>query len=181
MKKKLYLLFLFTAIVSLFVACVKDIDFSQTEDVVLTPTLELDFILFNLNSESFSDLGANNLVVSDTTFINFLNDDITADNLIKADIFFKNTNSFPVQLITQYQFLDENNDLHYEILIPVNSGSISNPVITEHIEIIEEDNIVNLTMAEKVVVNVIAPSPLDNIDGTLNLQSKTTYYLRIEQ
>ena len=34
---------------------------------------------------------------------------------------------------------DENNDVYYEILIPVNSGSLSNPVITEHIEIIEED------------------------------------------
>tara|TARA_R110000787_G_scaffold279936_1_gene390347 strand:- start:15229 stop:15774 length:546 start_codon:yes stop_codon:yes gene_type:complete len=181
MKKKLYLLFLFTAIIPLFIACVKDTDFSQTEDIVITPTLELDFLFFNLNSESFSDLGTNNLVVSDTTFFNFLNDEFTADNLIKADIYFKNTNSFPVDLMTQYKFLDENNELHYEILIPVNSGTISNPVITEHIEIIEEDNIINLTMAEKVVVNVIAASPLDNLDGVLNLQSKTTYYLRIEQ
>jgi hypothetical protein len=168
-------------IVSLFIACVKDTDFSQTEDIAITPKLEFDFIFFNLNSENFSDLGVNNLVVTDTTFFNVLNDDFTIDNLIKADIYFKNTNSFPVQLITQYQFLDENNELQYEILIPVNSGSINNPVITEHIEIIEEDNIINLTLAEKVVVNVITPSPLDNVVGMLNLQSKTTYYLRIEQ
>jgi hypothetical protein len=32
-----------------------------------------------------------------------------------------------------------------------------------------------------VVVNVIAPSSLDNLDGMLNLQSKTIYYLSLEQ
>ena len=181
MKKKLHLLFLFTAVILIFTACIKDTDFNQTDDIVITPILELDLLFFNLNSENFSDLGTNNLVVTDTTFFNFLNDEFTVDNLIKADFYFRNTNSFPIQFTTQYQFLDENNDLHYEILIPVNSGSLNNPVITEYTEIIEGDNIVNLTMAEKVVVNVLASSPLDNLDGILKLQSKTTYYLRIEQ
>jgi hypothetical protein len=181
MKKKLYLLFLFTAVISLFMACVKDTDFNQTDDILITPTVALDFLFFNLNSESFSNIGAANLVVTDTTFFELLNEDFTVDNLIKADFYFKNTNSFPIQLITQYQFLDENNELHYEIIIPINSGSLSNPVITEHVEIIEEGSIVNLTLADKVVVNVIASSPLDNIAGFLNLQSNTTYYLRLEQ
>jgi hypothetical protein len=36
-------------------------------------------------------------------------------------------------------------------------------------------------MADKVVVNVTAASPLDNLDGILNLQSKTIYYLSLEQ
>ena len=181
MKNKIHLFLLFTALISLLMACVKDTDFNQTDDILITPTVALDFLLFNLSSESFSEIGVANLVVSDTTFFKFLNEDFTVDNLIKADFYFKNTNSFPIQFSTQYQFLDENNELHYEIIIPVNSGSLSNPVITEHIEIIEEGTIVNLTMADKVVVNVTAASPLDNLDGILNLQSKTTYYLRIEQ
>ena len=162
-------------------ACVKDIDFDQTDDIILSPVVALDFIFFNINSENFSDISPTNLIVTDTTSFDFLNEDFLVDNLIKADFYFKNTNSLPSQLITQYQFLDENNDLHYEIIIPVNSGSLSNPVITEHIEIIEEGTIVNLTMADKVVVNVKAPSPLDNLGGILNLQSKTTYYLRVNQ
>ena len=181
MKKKLHLLFLFTAVILFFTACIKDTDFNQTDDIVVTPTLELDFLFFNLNSENFSEIGMNNLVVTDTTNFNFLNDEFTADNLLKADFYFKNTNSFPIQLTTQYQFLDENNNIHYEIIIPVNTGSNLNPVITEHNEIIEGDDIINLTMAEKVVVNIIASSSVDNLDGLLNLQSKTTYYLRIEQ
>ena len=181
MKKKIHLFLLFTALISLLMACVKDTDFNQTDDILITPTVALDFLLFNLSSESFSEIGVANLVVSDTTFFNFLNEDFTVDNLIKADFYFKNTNSFPIQFSTQYQFLDDDNVLHYEITIPVNPGSINNPVITEDIEIIEEDAIVNLTKADKVVVNVIAASPLGILDGILNLQSKTNYYLRIEQ
>ena len=181
MKKKLHILFLFTAISTLFMSCVKDTDFNQTDDIVISPVVALDFIFFNINSENFSEISPTNLVVTDTVFFDFLNEDFTVDNLIKADFYFKNTNSFPIQLITQYQFLDENNELNYEIIIPINLGSISNPVITEYIEIIDENSIVNLTLADKVVVNVIASSTINNIDGILNLESKICYYLRVEQ
>lgn len=181
MKKNIYLLFLFSAVLLLFTACIKDTDLEQTDDIVLSPTLELDFLFFDINSESFTDIGVNNLAITDTTNLDFLNDEIAVDNLIKADFFFKNTNSFPIQFTTQYQFLDENNEIHYEILIPIDAGTINNPVVTEHTEIIEEDGLVNLTMAEKVVVNILANSSVDNLEGNLNVQSKTTYYLRIEQ
>ena len=181
MKKKLHILFLFTAISTLFMACVKDLDFDQTDDILLSPVVAIDFVFFNINSEKFSEISPTNLVVTDTVFFDFLNEDFLVDNLIKADFYFKNTNSLPSQLITQYQFLDENNELHYEITIPVNSGAINNPVITEYTEIIDEASIGNLTSSNKLVVNVIAPSPLVNFDGTLNLESKTTYYLRLEE
>ena len=181
MKKKLHILFLFTAISTLFMACVKDLDFDQTDDILLSPVVAIDFVFFNINSEKFSEISPTNLVVTDTVFFDFLNEDFLVDNLIKADFYFKNTNSLPSQLITQYQFLDENNELHYEITIPVNSGAINNPVITEYTEIIDEASIGNLTLSNKLVINVIAPSPLVNIDGTLNLESKTTYYLRLEE
>ena len=29
-------------------ACVKDTDFNQTDDILITPTVALDFLLFNL-------------------------------------------------------------------------------------------------------------------------------------
>ena len=39
MKKKLHILFLFTAISTLFMACVKDLDFDQTDDIILSPVV----------------------------------------------------------------------------------------------------------------------------------------------
>jgi len=51
------------------------------------------------------------------------------------------------------------------------------PVITEYIENVEGDDILSLTQAHKVVVTVTIPSSNENLEGTLNLKSKTTYFL----
>jgi len=131
MKRKIYLFFSIVPVLLFFTACIKDTDFNQTDDIVISPVFELDFLFFNVSSENFSANGINNLIVTDTTDFNFLNDQFIIDNLEKAEFFFKNTNSFPIEFNTQFQFLDENNELHYEVTIPINSGTINNPVITE--------------------------------------------------
>jgi len=181
MKKNLYLLFLFTFIALLFSACVKDTDFNQTDDIALTTVLELDFIFFNINSQNFTDLGINNTTVSDTTDLDFLDSGIVSENIIRADFYFRNTNSFPVSFLAQYQFLNDNNEIKYEVIVPVQAGNNIDPVITEFTEIIENNDLVNLTSATKVVVNTIANSSLNTVDGNLDLQSKATYYIRLEQ
>ncbi len=181
MKIKLNLFFSLIFVMLFFSACIKDTDFNQTDDILVTPIVELDFLFYNLNSESFTDFGVNNLILSDTTNFNFLNDDFVVDNLIRAEFFFKYTNSLPVDFITEYKFLDENNNPHYEVIIPVGAGTVATALIVEHIENIEGDDIIALTNAEKVVVNIMASAPVDNLEGNLKLQSKTTYYLIIEQ
>lgn len=181
MKKKIYLLFLVVISSFFFTACIRDTDFNQTDNIVVSPVFELDFLFFTVSSDNFFDNGINNFIVTDTTDFDFLNDEFVVDNLEKAEFFFKNTNSFPVEFNTQFQFLDENNELHYEISIPINSGDVNNPVITEYTELIVEEDLINLTMANKVVINIIASSSVENLEGTLKLQSKTTYYLKIVQ
>jgi len=181
MKIKLNLLFSLAFIMVLFLSCVKDTDFSQTSNILVTPVLELDFLHFDLNAESFTGLGVNNTIVTDTTNIEFLNEGFVVDNLVKAEFFFKYTNSLPVDFITEYKFLDVNNNLQYGLSIPVGAGTIDAPLVTEHIENIEGDNITALTNANKVVVNIKASTPVDNLEGNLKLQSKTTYYIIVVQ
>lgn len=181
MKKRIHLFFPIVILSYFFTACIKDTDFNQTDDIIVSPVFELDFLFFDVSSENFINNGTNNFIVTDTTDFNFLNDQFVVDNLEKAEFFFKNTNSFPVEFTTQFQFLDENNELHYEVSIPINSGGINNPVITEFTQLIVEEDLVNLTMANKVVINIIASSTVENIEGELKLQSKTTYYLKIVQ
>lgn len=181
MKKNICLLFLVTSVLFLFNACVKDTDFNQTDAIELTPLVELDFIFFNINSQNFTDLGINNTIVSDTTDLDFLDSGIVSENIIRADFYFRNSNSFPVSFLAQYQFLNDNNEIKYEVIVPVQAGNNIDPVITEFTEIIENNALVNFTMATKVVVNTIATSSLNNINGNLDLQSKATYYLRIEE
>ncbi len=178
---RLHLLYILGISMLFSTACVKDTDFDQTDDIVVSPIVELDFLLYTLESENFTIPGEQNLIVSDTTNFLFLNDEFTIDNLIKADFLFRHTNSFPVEFSTQYVFLSETNEPQYEIVIPLNSGTPENPLVTEHVEVIEGESMTLLTNSDKVVITITANNPVDDLEGSLKLQSKTTYYLRVEQ
>ncbi len=165
----------------LVLSCVKDTDFDQAEDITLTPVVELDLIYFDLDASEFFDQ-VNNVprsTVTDTTEIRFLDDSEIRESLRRADFYFKFTNSIPRSFQVDFMFLSEQNDTTYTTQAFVNEGSSANVVITEFEEQIEGEDILQLTMADKVVVSVTIPSSNANLSGNLNLQSKTTYYLEI--
>ena len=165
----------------LALSCVKDTDFDQAEDITLTPVVELDLIYFDLDAGEFFDQVNNvpRLTVTDTTEIRFLDDSEIRESLRRADFYFKFTNSIPRSFQVDFMFLSEQNDTTYTTQPIVNEGSSANAVITEFEEQIEGEDIIQLTMADKVVVSVTIPSSNANLSGNLNLQSKTTYYLEI--
>lgn len=165
-------------LIAFFQACIKDTDFSQAEDVVLNPVVELDLISFNLPAITFFDTitATPILTVRDTTELAFLNDEGVQRDLKKAEFYFKVTNSIQRDFHVVFKFLNEQNGTMYTSQFPVSQGAVSNPVITEYIDIVE-DSIRGLTMAEKVAVSVTIPSFNENLDGTLKLESKITYYL----
>jgi hypothetical protein len=162
-------------------ACVKDTDFGQADDIALTPVVELDLIYFNLEAADFYDQvnGLPLLTLSDTTRIRFLDDPEIRENLRRADFYFKFTNSIPRNFQVDFQFLSEQNDTTYTTQTSVAEGSAGTPAVTEFEEIIEGDEILQLTMADRVVVSVTIPDANPTLEGNLNLQSKTTYYLEI--
>jgi hypothetical protein len=162
-------------------ACVKDTDFDQADDIVLTPVVELDLIYFNIDAGEFYD-EINEipiLTVSDTTEIRFLDDTEIQESLRRADFLFKFTNSIPRNFQVDFQFLSEQNDTTYATQTTVVEGTIASPEVTIFEEIIEGDDILQLTMANRVVVSVTIPDSDPDLEGNLNLQSKTTYYLEI--
>jgi hypothetical protein len=162
-------------------ACVKDTDFDQADDIVLAPVVELNLIYFNVEAGDFYD-DVNDmpiLTLSDTTEIRFLDDSDLQESLRRADFFFKFTNSIPRNFQVDFQFLSEQSDTTYATQTTVAEGSLETPVITEFEEIIEGDDILQLTMANRVVVSVTIPDANPDIEGNLNLQSKTTYYLEV--
>lgn len=180
MKNNLKYLFVSLVCFLFLVSCIKDTDFNQADQITANPVVELDFIHFNLNESDYQniDTGEYQLMVTDTTELKFLDDDFSRQNIKRAEFYFNFNNSFPTTFLTQFQFLNPNNNVvKYQVDIPINAGSISNPVSTEYLEIVENNDINNLTKAEKVVINVIAPSSLQNIEGTLELKSKQTFYL----
>lgn len=181
MNKPFYLLLWSTLFLVCFTSCVKDTDFDQADNIVITPVLELDFIYFTLDENDYFDpvIGQQRLIVSDTTGFDFLNETFIQEDLKRAEFLFKFENSVNLDFTTEFRFLNDNNILKYELVIAIPAGSTTAPLLLEHIENIENQGIIDLTRASKVVFNVIIPSSIENIEGTLNLQSKTTYFLEI--
>ncbi|MCW8980229.1 MULTISPECIES: hypothetical protein [Altibacter] len=179
MKKNLLLPVAAVFLSFLLFACVKDTDFDQAEDIALTPVVELDLIYFNLTASHFFDSINNTpvLTVTDTTDIRFLDDAQIQESLRRAEFYFKFTNGIPRTFQVDFQFLSETNDTTYTTQTNVIQGTPQDPVITEFEEVVEGDDITRLTAASKVVVSVTIPSSNQTLEGTLNLQSKTTYYL----
>lgn len=179
MKKNLTVPYLGVLLLFLVSACIKNTDFDQANDILLTPVVELDLIHFDLSASNFYDTITSNsiLTVRDTTLLRFLNDEEIQTSLMRAEFYFKFTNSIERDFQVVFQFLSEQNDTTYVTQTAVGQGTISNPVITEFVENVEGASIDDLTMAYKVVVSVTIPSSNAMLEGNLNLQSKTTYFV----
>ncbi|MBZ0327530.1 MAG: hypothetical protein K8F54_08010 [Altibacter sp.] len=179
MKKNLTIPFVVVFISLLFFSCIKDTDFDQADDIAVTPVIELNLIHFNVTGGDFFDTITSTpiLTLRDTTEIRFLDDQEIQESLKRAEFYFKFTNSIPRDFLVNFQFLSEANDTTYETQANVITGSTQAPVITEFVENVEGDAILQLTQASKVVVSVTIPSSSAELEGALNLQSKTTYYL----
>lgn len=171
---------LFLLLFPLFlVSCVKDTDLDQLNDVVITPVVEVNFIYFTLQIDDFQadPLFEGNLIVTDTADIRFLNDDFALENIKEAEFFFRVTNTFPVGLDANFIFLSEDNQPFYEINFPIQMSEDGTPVVTEFTQTVTEADIELLTLNDKVVVSIHLQSSNQNLQGILNLQSKTIYYL----
>ena len=167
----------------LLFACVKDTDFDQAENITLTPVVELDLIYFNVEANDFFDSINNTTVptIRDTTEIRFLDDTGIQESLVKAEFLFNFSNSIPRTFEVDFQFLSEENIETYRTSTIVDAGSEIEPQLTQFIETVEGEDILQLTMSDKVVVSVTTSLLDPNLSGVLNLQSKTTYYLEIKE
>jgi len=179
MKKTLIIPILVVFAILMLSSCIRDTDFEQADDIALTPVVELDLIYFNLLAADFFDENTSTqiLTVRDTTEIRFLDDTEIQESLKRVEFYFKFTNSISREFQVDFQFLNEQNDTTYTTQTNVASGSVTTPVITEFIKNVEGEEILELTQASRVIVSVTIPSSSANLEGELNLQSKTTYYL----
>ena len=176
------LFFLLTSML-LFVSCFDGTDFDQANDVVVTPEIELDLIYFNLEASNFYDYANNTevLVVEDTTDLDFLGGSDINDIIKGADFYFEFTNTIARGFNVSFDFLSQDNVSRYLMQTTVAPGSENTPVVSYFVQSLDELQIKELTKAKKVLVTVTIPSSSQDLTGVLNLQSKTTYYLQIEQ
>src|SRR5690606_3941254 len=132
-----------------FTACIRDTDFDQSENIVLSPVVELDLIYFTLQGTDFFDTINSQPIptLRDTTLIKFLDDSTLHESLKRAEFYFRFSNSIPRSFVVDFQFLSEANDTTYVAQTTVAEGLPTVPVISEFIDNVEGDDILQLTKA----------------------------------
>lgn len=164
------LVFLATVITS----CIKDIEFDQAGDISLQPEIQASLLIFEIDQIDFidPDTDVQRLIIRDTVRLDFLDDDYIQKDLEKVEFSFKYRNTFPQSFSNRILFLSENNNLQHEIYFETFPGNQGNPVVSEKIEIIEQDRIHLIKRSIKMVVEIRANHNELPFSGKLNFESK---------
>lgn len=165
------------------IACVKDTDFDQVQDIIWQPVGEVNLVYFNLNIAQFDTLPENEnfRIAIDTTEIRFLDEAFMQEHLKRAEFYIKTTNSFALPVTANFTFLSEENEPFYQFNFDIPEGQNNNPVISEHLHIVQGEDIALFTMNDKLVASFIIETQNDSLPGSLNLQSKVTFFIEYVQ
>lgn len=160
-------------------SCVDDVDFDRLDEVVLTPRLDADLLFFTVNYTSLSneEIVNNQIILRDTTQLNFLDDEVTQENLVEIEITYRATNSFNQSITNRSIFLSENGVIQYEIIFPVSGSNSGEPVVTEFTETVTQQELQSIRNSIQLANEVIIDAGTLPQTGELNLQSKAIYSL----
>lgn len=165
---------LFLLLIVGLTSCVKDVDLNQAERITLQPDLQVDLLIFDVDEVDFRDLGTNALktIIRDTVRLEFLDDSYIQKDLSEVAFSFKYINSFPQSFHNRISFLSEDNQVQHRVDFLINPGTVVNPVATERIELIEEDQIGVIRRSIKMVVEIEVIPNSETFAGELTFQSK---------
>ncbi|CAM4273449.1 hypothetical protein [Gillisia limnaea] len=166
--------YLFLLLIAGLTSCVKDIDLDQAESITLQPDLQVDLLIFDVDEVDFRDPITNNqkTIIRDTVRLEFLDDDYIQNDLSEVEFSFKYINSFPQSFNNSIFFLSENNNVQHRVDFPIDPGSMSSPVTTERIELIEQAQIGVIRRSIKMVVEIEVLPNSEPFTGELKFQSK---------
>lgn len=87
-------------------SCVKDVDLDQAKDISLTPKLQVDLLIFDVNEDNFVDPITNQpiSIIRDEVRLEFLDDSYIQDDLMEVEFKFKYINTFPQTFSSRISF-----------------------------------------------------------------------------
>lgn len=165
---------LMLAILPILSGCVKDIDFYQAEEISLSPDLQVDLLIYNVEEEYFGDEVDQDFktVIRDTVRLEFLDDAYIQDDLSQVEFSFKHKNAFSQSFYHTIKFLAPNGRKQISFSYELPSGSPGNPVETEFVELIGEDRIHLIRNSIQMVVELEMQPNDEEISGALDFASK---------
>ena len=166
-------------IIFLFSSCISDIDFDQLDEVVITPAVDIDLVYFTVSEDTFSDVNAGDpsFTLSETTRLEFLNDDVVRENLKEIEIQYRVANSYRQSVIATSIFKNLQGDVMYEIQFPVDASVDGSEVVTQFTAVIPEEDII--AISNSIDLETVLEFTLDGqeIVGFLDFRSKAIYAL----
>jgi len=168
-------------LIGLLASCASDLDFDQADDVILTPNVEADLVLFTLGTETFIDASIpdTTLVVRDTTRLEFLDDSFVRDNIKEMELTFQVDNTFNQSFTNRSVFLNSNGVEQYILEFSVAGSSDGTTARTTVIEILDENELEAIRNSIQLANELTLTTNGSFIDGVISLQSKVLYSLEI--
>ncbi len=172
-----FLFFALSGILIIFSSCTDGVDFDRTDEIILTPEVEASLIFFDLDSEIFSSVDDDDdeLIFTDITPLEFLDDTPTQENLIEVEIEVLISHTINKDFINTSRFLDRQGNLQYEFSFDVPASEDGALTTVSFTEVISQGDI------QAIRNSILYENQLQiQLDGTsllgeLNLQSKAIY------
>lgn len=172
----------FLTLLILFTSCVKDVDFDQSDDLSIQPKYVLSLAYFTLDQHKFIDNGGNEIyfiTVNSSAPIN--TSSIVNENLTKAEIKFKVTNTFNRAFIIVLKLYNTARQETFAF-----NPITVNPNTTINInQIIQGSDLINFGKGNSIAMSVVLlPSSIGGvinpaIQQTLNVQVSGLFYLNL--
>ncbi|MFV8224960.1 hypothetical protein [Christiangramia aquimixticola] len=161
----------------LFTSCFKDVDFSRTDEIKLSPDLEVDLIHYQLNRDDFidSETGEYTSIIRDTVRLEYLDDSYIQDGLLHAEFLFRHENTFSDSIRSNIKFLAVNNRRQFNVAYTIPAGEIGAPAFVDTLHIMDESKISKVRRSFKMVVELEMLGSGTKLDGELKFSSKGYY------
>ncbi len=186
LKKFTLNLFIGLCIIFSFNACIKDVDFTQAEDLSISPALEVSMIHFEEPARTFLDIdGVKLVMIRDSINIAIFSYQFLKDNLIKADFSFTATNTINRAYLAQTDFYNDLFELQHTFSFGVGASSNNQDVVVEYVEVFEGQNLEAIKATTNLVLTLTLQPSNDgsilneNMPGNLKLRSKASFYFEI--
>jgi hypothetical protein len=175
-RKFLILLVLTTPLSS----CVRDTDFDQFDQTLLTPVLDLNLIFWEVEATRFNSVASNLPLgqVSDTTEIRILDDAGTRRSVVRADFLFEFENTTDSDYELVIDFLSLSGQVTYTLQTTIEAGTLNLPWQQTIPKEIMAPEVYDITRAGLIAIRATTQGTLPE-QGSLKMKSKARFYLEI--
>ena len=173
-------------LIFIITSCVKDVDFEQAENLMLTPVVTSSVVYMDVEASRFSLNGMELEEVSDTIAnIEIFSEEFVIDNLVKAELVFEATNTINRTFGLQVEFLDDADVLLDTFSFNAQPSVNNNEVVTNVTEVYENERLEALKQTTKMVITLTLLPSMDGSElnedsaGRIILKSKGIFYLNV--